>query len=70
MSSVEELPREGKVEAIYRVTRTSTGMADALVKIKILTDLWREGKISTRKAMNEIVDIVDEAVMATWKEEG
>ena len=65
----EELPQEGQVEAIYRITKTSTGMADALIKIKILTDLWREGKISTRKAMNEIVDTVDEVVMATWKEE-
>lgn len=69
MSSVEELPQKGRVEAIYRVTRTSAGMADALVKIKILTNLWRDGKISTRKAMNEIVDTVDEVVMTTWKEE-
>jgi len=64
----EALPQEGKVKALYKTLRSKTDLQLVLTYIKAVTDEWREGKLSTRKAMDKIVDIVDKAVMATWEE--
>jgi len=65
----EALPQEGKVKALYKTLRSKTDLQLVLTYIKAITDEWREGKISTRRAMDKIVDAVDKAVMTTWKEE-
>jgi len=64
----EALPQEGKVKALYKTLRSKTDLQLVLTYIKAITDEWREGKLSTRRAMDKIVDVVDKAVMATWEE--
>ena len=65
----EALPQEGKVKAMYKTLRSKTDLQLVLTYIKAITDEWREGKLSTRRAMNKIVDVVDRAIITTWKEE-
>jgi len=62
------LPQEGKVKALYKTLRSKADLQLVLAYIEAITDEWREGKISTRRAMDKIVDAVDKAVMTTWKE--